>query len=468
MAGRCANCWVTTLSFNNEPEQMCFHRFMWINQYKHKSPVYIFGGNENRMIYNQFNKMKKARTNKSTNDIMKEKIKVFCCTCSVLMTLSCTNFQPLEGEYSRTNIHISQSDNRIEPDDFEIELFVPLTLPDGVVDIAGAPVFFDNKIYVCDSKRESVMVFDNKGNLLHRNGRAGHARNEIIGRIEKFDVDRHNGDVHIYNREGGKILIFDSDGVYKRNVRIRGNIPSSICLTSNGNYVASCDYRSSIAGNTKLVMWNADGKEIDRILEEEEVNHLTCEGANTLPLFSDRSGNITYLSLLSDSLVVLNSDTVKEVIKVEFEGGFLSDKVAAEAKKQGDTSILRGQPVMYISQAMVNDSFTLIEYYDGEKLCNHTWMKSWETGNVYYYTGSIFLPRVPGRIVSIDGNTLVGVVTQEKLDVMRRMLDMEMEQSPYNKTIGRDSVASKQYEPLSASLIVSQRQTPVVYKVKLK
>ena len=71
---------------------------------------------------------------------MKEKIKVFCCTCSVLMTLSCTNFQPLEGEYSRTNIHISQSDNRIEPDDFEIELFVPLTLPDGVVDIAGAPV----------------------------------------------------------------------------------------------------------------------------------------------------------------------------------------------------------------------------------------------------------------------------------------------------------------------------------------
>lgn len=95
-------------------------------------------------------------------------------------------------------------------------------------------------------------------------------------------------------------------------------------------------------------------------------------------------------------------------------------------------------------------------------------MKSWETGNVYYYTGSIFLPRVPGRIVSIDGNTLVGVVTQEKLDVMRRMLDMEMEQSPYNKTIGRDSVASKQYEPLSASLIVSQRQTPVVYKVKLK
>ena len=165
---------------------------------------------------------------------------------------------------------------------------------------------------------------------------------------------------------------------------------------------------------------------------------------------------------------MLNSDTVKEVIKVEFEGGFLSDKVAAEAKKQGDTSILRGQPVMYISQAMVNDSFTLIEYYDGEKLCNHAWMKSWETGNVYYYTGSVFLPRVPGRIVSIDGNTLVGVVTQEKLDVMRRMLDMEMEQSPYNKTIGREAVATSQYDSLSTALILSNEQTPVVYKVRLK
>ena len=402
------------------------------------------------------------------NNIMNEKVKALCCTCIVLATLSCANLQHIEGKYSRTNIHVSQTDNQIQSEDFEIELFVPLTLPDGIADVAGAPVFHDGKIYICDGKRESVMVFDNKGNLLHRNGRAGHARNEIIGRIETFDVDRHNGDVHIYNREGGKILIFDSDGVYKRNVRIRGNIPSSIRLTSNGNYVASCDYRSSIAGNTKLVMWNADGKEIDRILEEEEVNHLTCEGANTLPLFSDRSGNITYLSLLSDSLVVLNSDTVKEVIKVEFEGGFLSDKVAAEAKKQGDTSILRGQPVMYISQAMVNDSFTLIEYYDGEKLCNHTWMKSWETGNVYYYTGSIFLPRVPGRIVSIDGNTLVGVVTQEKLDVMRRMLDMEMEQSPYNKTIGREAVATSQYDSSSTALILSNEQTPVVYKVRLK
>lgn len=386
----------------------------------------------------------------------------------VTLLLSCKKEQVMIGDHENKTVYVSDKENEIDEDAFKLENIAYLSLPNDVADINGGPILCYNRIHVCDGKYESVLVFDSLGNFLHRVGRPGHARDEIISRIETFDVDPTTGEVHIFNREGGKMLVYDKNGQFIRNVRFPEELPSSVCLSDNGGYIASCDYRSSLIGETQLLQLDADCNTVKRILVDASGNKMTCEGANTMPLFSDHKGHTAYLSLLADSIIVLSGDNVEEVVNVKFKEGFLPASVIDKAKSTGDTSYLRGNPVQYISKALINNHFVLIEYYGGQYASNYTFLMDKMSNKTYFKNGFLFVPRTLGTIVSIDDEYLIGVVTMETIDNTLAHLDVEMSQHGDGWTKTKAETLGFRYDSISVDIAMRDKPCPVVYKVSVK
>lgn len=221
-------------------------------------------------------------------------------------------------------------------------------------------------------------------------------------------------------------------------------------------------------GETQLLLLDAECKTVKTFLVGAGGNKMTCEGANTMPLFSDHNGHVAYLSLLADSIVVLSGDSVDKVVKVKFKDGFLPSSVAEKVKSSGETSYLRGNPVQYISKAMVNDSFVLIEYYGGKFDMNYTFLMNRKSKMTYFKNGFLFVPRMLGTIVSIDGNNLIGVVTMETIDRARIQLEAEMGQHGKGWTKTKAETLGLCYDSVSVDMVMRDKPCPAIYKVRVK
>lgn len=220
----------------------------------------------------------------------------------------------------------------------------------------------NERIYSKDIKEEYIAVFNLDGQFLHKIGGRGHAKNELIGNIYDFDIDKQTDDVHIYDREGHKILVLDRNGKFKRNIILQDCIPTSVKIAPNNCYLASCDISSLREYGPKLIKLNEDGEIVKSYIEDEKINKITFEGKNTIPLFSEDSNMITYLPLLSDSLVLLSDDSIKNVINLKFEDGFPSGPELDKIKESGKITH-KSKKIQFISSAKVNDYYCLIHFY---------------------------------------------------------------------------------------------------------
>ena len=73
---------------------------------------------------------------------------------------------------------------------YEISEIISLSIPKDLGTISGIPHFSNNRIFICDSQKKYVLVFDSNGNYLFKVGGVGHAQNEIIDSISDFDIDK--------------------------------------------------------------------------------------------------------------------------------------------------------------------------------------------------------------------------------------------------------------------------------------
>mgnify|MGYP004443655065 FL=1 len=229
---------------------------------------------------------------------------VACVLC--LCTLnSCTYSTQAEKTYSNVTLNIPKTAdfvNTLDSVRYRIDKVIELELKDGVSGVKGNPVIRNERIYIKDITGEYVAVFNIDGQFLHKVGGRGRSRNELVGCIWDFDIDRETDDVHIYDRNGLKILVFDRDGRFRKSISLKDCLPTSVRLASN-SYIASCDVNSLREYGPKLVRLGESGEIADSYIEDERMNKITFEGANTIPLFSDGSDITAYLPLLSDSIV---------------------------------------------------------------------------------------------------------------------------------------------------------------------
>lgn len=385
--------------------------------------------------------------------------------------------------YSHRTIHIPTIHNDgykcpVDSDGYEISEIIHLKLPDDVVDVKGTPLFCNDRIYMYDVSCEYVLAFDSVGNFLYKVGGFGHARNEIVGNIRTFDVDRHTNYVHIYNREGMKILVFDDKGEYMKSVMLHDCLPSSIVIADDSSYIASLDCLSSSDGKTKLVILDDKGNISNILLESDDENSITCEGANTRPLFSDHQGNILYLSMLADSIVHISGDTIQSVFNMEFADGFLSESEIKHAKRVGQLPD-DSEYIHYISKVAISDDYFFVEFYGKSKdlpfTTNHTSLVNKKTNREYHFGGGIMLP----GIISCTSNTIVGdkliwLITGDKILSGRGLYD-EYEMISKNRAKAGDPPISLEaylndngVNAFSKNLIDHPQDAPLILKIKLK
>lgn len=394
------------------------------------------------------------------------------CMILAFIASSCNKPKEISTCYSQLSLSVpSISQARLLTMDsirYSIVDAISLSMPEGIGDIAKTPVFCRNHIYILDANYENVLVFDNKGNFLHKIGGKGHARNEIIGTIRTFDVDRHTGYVHVYNRDGRKILVFDNEGTFVKAVLLDQCLPSYICVNSEGNgYIASCNSMSTKEGNTKLVVMDEDGNITSTILETLETNNITSEGIDTKPLYSDYKGNITYLPMLSDSLIVLSGDTVSNVVKMSFDDGFVSQSVMEQSKSEGHTP--EEGNIHFITKSLINDYLVFVEFIgkpdDEQFASNYTYVYNRGTGETYYQRGYMGFEKMLGSVRSINEDCFVVLLTEDNIIELEKFLK-QMPSSQRETNI--EDFASGLYGKLSVDAITRKIKVPLLVKVKVK
>jgi len=390
--------------------------------------------------------------------------------CLFVLLFSCCNTPAYytHSTISIPSINIDDPKCPVDSDAFEISEVIYLKLPNEATDVTGTPIFCNDRIYMYDVSREYIIVFNSNGDYLHKIGGLGHARNEIVGGICTFDVDRHTNYVHIYNRDGMKILVFDENGRYVNAVMLRDCLPSSITLSDNGSYIASFDCMSYTDKYSRLVVLDDKGSVSKILLKSDDENNITCEGVNTRPLFSDHKGNVAYLSTLADSIVYISGDTIQRIFNVDFADGFLSKKEIKQAKQLGKIPDVF-KNIKYISKCAITDNYCLIEYYgkrNGSQLTtNYTYLLNRMTNKDYAFSGYVCVPGVLNYACSIVDNQLIFVITEDAI---------LQEESIYNNYV---KPSGKSYEemikqdgliPVCEDILTRKIKTPVILKIQLK
>lgn len=88
--------------------------------------------------------------------------------------------------------------------------------------------------------------------------------------------------------------------------------------------------------------------------------------------------------------------------------------------------------------------------------------------NREYSNGFLFVPRMLGTIVSIDGNNLIGVVTMETIDRARIQLEAEMGQHGKGWTKTKAETLGLCYDSVSVDMVMRDKPCPAIYKVRVK
>lgn len=395
---------------------------------------------------------------------------VVCLSCilACFVFISCdsdTNKIKTHNRINKVIPEISTAIHGVESKmQYEISEIISLSIPKDLGTISGIPQFINNRIFICDSQKKYVLVFDSNGNYLFKVGGVGHAQNEIIDYISDFDIDK-SGYIHVYNRNGLKILIYDNNGEFVRSIRLNDALPTAIKILSNENYLASYNCYSSKSGKSELVRINNQGKLTDIVLSDPDENIITCEGSCTTPLFSDGDGKITYLSVLADSVIVFDADTVSQVVKFNFANDFPTLESIKALKKQG--KIDSDYVIKYISKVQINDYYILLEFYasgQGDVFpSNYTYIFDKIQNKSFLRRGYFGIPNAIGHVVTFDDNDLVLITNDDDYCMIKDLFKFN------GKNMSMKEYLSEKHAPFVQTIYdINNFEYPTIVKFKLK
>lgn len=177
---------------------------------------------------------------------------------SLSFLISCLGKQELK-ENSNTkilNAHLdgeTSSPSRLS-DFFDSLSFIPIasdsnTLIADVTDVR----FYKEHFYILDSKTFSIIKVDQKGNIKNVLSKRGRAPGEYLG-INIFDINPLNGDIHIYDWETKRILIYNNSGTFLRNVPVQ-DVIRDFAVFANGEYIF---YTPDFMKGNRRGLWRVD------------------------------------------------------------------------------------------------------------------------------------------------------------------------------------------------------------------
>jgi DNA-binding beta-propeller fold protein YncE len=116
----------------------------------------------------------------------------------------------------------------------------------------------NNKIYVSDSGRHRIQVFDRNGTFVKKFGQSGSGNGEFN---QPYGItSTNNGDIYVVDRYNHRVQVFDGNGTFIRKFGSYGSLegqinqPIDIAVTA-ANQIAVLDYI-----NRRVVYFSASGQ----------------------------------------------------------------------------------------------------------------------------------------------------------------------------------------------------------------
>jgi hypothetical protein len=347
-------------------------------------------------------------------------------------------------------INTSQFTKSLNLNEFTIDSICSLSLPDSLKIVQTSKLIEkDGKIYIMDSNiARSLCIFDYSGKFLKQIGSRGRAKYEYIGGPTDFFVDSDDN-VHVFDRDGQKVLVFDRKGNIFRVIYVDGHFPYSFGLTSNKRYMYSMV--DGEVGSAALSLCDFNYNNEKKILPiSEEIQ--TGPSEHCFFLNDER---LSHIPILSDSVLVFNKDSIEKVVRFDFGGKFILDEMPeVKTEKVSNEKFSQYDGVWSLLTYQESNDLILMEYifdaYTTYWLYNKHNKKIVNSHNIF--EGANLWPQF-----YLKGNQLIAPIDKEQL------LDFQKE---YSKEKNKDLLEKS--HPILKDIVAGKFKAPFVIYFSIK
>lgn len=335
-------------------------------------------------------------------------------------------------------INLKNTPSPLNTENYTVDSILPMNTSDDIGTFEATKVFVNNdKIYILDSDvTKTILVFNFSGQFLYKLGEIGRAKNEYINAPEDFFVAK-NGEVHVFDKGGQKILVFSDDGFFLRNIDIRW--AHSFGVTSNGRYVCCLDNQDipDEESDPSLLIYDSNtGRKIPLIPSK----HFQCYFRPNSCTFFSNDDRLSHVPLLSDSVIVFKNDIVEKVVRFDFVNGFLPKDKPEWVRFPNDDSEPLGARVNYdvfpgaiaIYDYQESESHVLMNYIDKSGFVHWLYNKRTKKlvhGNKLFTGLNIF------NKFFLKGNQIIVFVGKEDVEMLKEYCESEeFDKEEYKKT----------------------------------
>ena len=338
----------------------------------------------------------------------------------------------------RESYHINPevTTNGISTAQYSVDSVCSLQVSDDIVEIRTSKIIAANgRIYLLDAEiTKKLYVFDSKGNLTATIGERGRARNEFVGKPDDFFVDSKNR-LHVFDKIGHKIIVYDGNGAFCDVIMTDAYYPHSIGLTGTDKYMMYFNVGQrdeSVEGDvpSSLLLFDQDFKKYKKLMPSEGDLHCSV---SQFTFFRDGE-RLAYIPCFSDSVIVFKNDAVEKVVSFEFDAKVLS-KDNPDLLRQQDYSFMSFyQGVLGLNRYQETDSFIYLDYIYMNQ--SRYWLYVKNSGQAFSGT-KIFEGVAPYSYYCTCGNQIVGYISKNTVESLKRLLDNEQFQENLRKSPGQ-------------------------------
>jgi len=191
--------------------------------------------------------------------------------------------------------------------------FVPLeTTDDCLIGNADKVLIKNQRIYIGDfSKAMALFVFDINGKFIHKISKRGQGPGEYLS-FRDFDI-HNNGDIYMFDIFGQKLLIYNSEGSYLREIKFNYNF-ESFYLSIN-NIFLSVLWSKDVEKKADLAVYDVTDGKTTYLLDDEKYLH-DIPLKNSSYNFYQSPNSVYYSPKFSDIIYSIRQDSLIPAIGI--------------------------------------------------------------------------------------------------------------------------------------------------------
>lgn len=102
------------------------------------------------------------------------------------------------------------------------------TVKESLLEEVSRIICFEDRFYIFDESANSIVVFDTAGKFVSAIRPSGRGPREYFG-LRDFTIDRKNRELIVYAHRPGKLLFYDTDGHFKREIAYQPLVSAMVC-----------------------------------------------------------------------------------------------------------------------------------------------------------------------------------------------------------------------------------------------